>query len=157
MFNIMSTKKPKTLKSKIINFWQKYESKIVLAIGLILVATLAFEAGALKGQKWQQEPLIIEKPLLAGNQLNQPVPSISPENAPEAQNSPLETAKTSKVQSITEPSSQDCAFVGSKNSTKYHLPTCQFAKRIKPENTVCFKSEEEAKGRGYTPCGTCMK
>ncbi len=43
----------------------------------------------------------------------------------------------------------DCAFVGSKNSTKYHLPTSGSAKRIKPENLVCFTSADEAVARGY--------
>jgi hypothetical protein len=43
----------------------------------------------------------------------------------------------------------DCAFVGSKNSTKYHLPTSGSAKRIKPENLVCFMSVDEAVARGY--------
>lgn len=48
-------------------------------------------------------------------------------------------------------------FVGSKNSTKYHLPSCRFAKNIKPANQVWFTSAEEAKSRGYQPCGTCIK
>jgi hypothetical protein len=43
----------------------------------------------------------------------------------------------------------DCVFVGSKNSTKYHLPTSGSAKRIKPENLVCFTSADDAVARGY--------
>lgn len=41
-------------------------------------------------------------------------------------------------------------FVGSKNSDKYHYCHCSYAKRIKPENLVCFFSEEEAIEKGYT-------
>lgn len=52
---------------------------------------------------------------------------------------------------------QEGQFVGSKNSTKYHLPSCRFAKKIKPENQVWFSSEEEATSKGYKPCGTCIK
>lgn len=58
----MSTGKLKNLKSRIKNFWLNYETKIVLIIGFILVAAVSFEAGILKGQKWEQKPLIIEKP-----------------------------------------------------------------------------------------------
>lgn len=61
----MSTEKPKTLKFKIKEFWQKHESKIVLTIGMIIVAILVFEAGILKSQNWQQKPLIIEKPAIS--------------------------------------------------------------------------------------------
>ncbi len=41
-------------------------------------------------------------------------------------------------------------FVGSKNSDLYHYCHCSFAKRIKPENLVCFFGEEEAIEKGYT-------
>lgn len=46
-------------------------------------------------------------------------------------------------------------FVGSKSSDKYHYCTCQYAKKIKPENIVCFSSVEDAKSKGYTACGVC--
>ncbi len=49
----------------------------------------------------------------------------------------------------------DCNFVGSKGSDKYHLPDCGIAKNIKPENKVCFATQEEAKKANYTPCGVC--
>ena len=40
---------------------------------------------------------------------------------------------------------EECLYVGSKNSDKYHKPDCKWAKRIKPENLVCYYSEEEVK------------
>ncbi|GEM_PF-1763082 len=46
-------------------------------------------------------------------------------------------------------------FVASKDSTKYHLADCGVAKNIKPENQVCFKTQEEAQKAGYSPCGIC--
>jgi hypothetical protein len=46
-------------------------------------------------------------------------------------------------------------FVGSKNSNKYHYCRCYYAKKIKPENLICFQSVEEAKSKGYEPCGKC--
>jgi len=47
----------------------------------------------------------------------------------------------------------DCMYVGSKTTKTYHKPDCKWAKRIKPENLICYKSEEEVKD--LTPCGTC--
>ncbi len=45
-------------------------------------------------------------------------------------------------------------YVGSKNSTKYYLPTCKAVKRIKPANYQWFDSAEDAQIQGYTP-GKC--
>jgi cytoskeletal protein RodZ len=167
----MSTGKPKTIKSKLKNFWFEYETKVVLVIGFILVAVISFEAGTLKGQKWQQKPLIIEKPAqISENNANKADLSdventqkvenqadnsqTTQNNSSQAPNLVPESVKTPDGTNI---SPAVCALVGSKKSTIYHKPTCQFAKHIKPENQVCFGSEEEAKSKGYSPCGTCFK
>jgi len=50
---------------------------------------------------------------------------------------------------------EECMYVGSKNSDKYHYPSCTWAKKIKPENLVCFKSKKEAEDKGYKPCSFC--
>lgn len=47
---------------------------------------------------------------------------------------------------------QDCLYVGSKNSNKYHTTACKFAKKILPENLVCYKSEEEVKDLEFSNC-----
>ena len=47
---------------------------------------------------------------------------------------------------------KNCLYVGSKNSKTYHDPHCKYAKRIKPENQICYKSEDEVKGLKK---GTC--
>lgn len=46
-------------------------------------------------------------------------------------------------------------FCGSKESDKYHLPKCKYAKNIGPENLVYFASQNEAEALGYTFCATC--
>lgn len=46
-------------------------------------------------------------------------------------------------------------FWGSKNSNKYHYPTCKWAQKIKPQNLVKFNSPEEAIKAGYIPCKVC--
>lgn len=134
------------LKTTTRDFWQKYEHKIILIIGFILVAVISFEGGVLKGQKMAQNPLIIEKP--ADNN-NQAVCGVS-----QSQNLPSE-AKKSENSAIEQP--KDCAFVGSKNSNKYHLSNCRYAKNISPKNLVCFSSKIEAESRGYLPDKNCIK
>jgi len=48
-------------------------------------------------------------------------------------------------------------FVGSKSSNRYHHCDCRYAKRIKPENIICFSSKRDAESKGYLPCGVCIK
>lgn len=134
------------MKAKIKDFLKNNEAKLALGIGLILVAAIAFEAGVLKGQNWQQKPLVIEKAEECSSQPN------SPEKAP---NQAQEGQKP--IQAVSAAIPQNCAFVGSKNSNKYHLPTCHFAKLIKPKNLVCFKSVEDAAAKGYQPDKSCVK
>jgi hypothetical protein len=47
------------------------------------------------------------------------------------------------------------AFVASKSGTKYHLPWCSSAGRIKEENKIWFQTKEEAEKAGYTPASNC--
>lgn len=109
---------------------------IFLLVGILLVGSLAFESGFLRGKLAQSEPLIISIPAVAES----------------SNNEKTETAE--KDQSINT-DSKNCAFVGSRNSNKYHLVTCAVVKRIKPENIVCFTSKEDAEKRGYVP--SCVK
>jgi hypothetical protein len=46
-------------------------------------------------------------------------------------------------------------YVASKSGTKYHLPDCSGAKRIKEENKVWFETKEQAAAAGYTPASNC--
>jgi len=49
----------------------------------------------------------------------------------------------------------DCAYISSTNSKIYHKSDCKWAKRIQPENLVCFKSLEEVENANLEPCKTC--
>ena len=51
---------------------------------------------------------------------------------------------------------EESAFVGSAKGSKYHLPSCKLAKKIKPENMVTFKDVAEAERKGYEPCKACI-
>lgn len=43
-------------------------------------------------------------------------------------------------------------YWASKNSNKFHYPSCEWAQKIKPENLIVFKNKEEATKAGYIPC-----
>lgn len=145
------------LIDKIRRFWGDNEAKIVLLIGLLLVAAISFESGYLKGKSGPDSPLVVEMPVVAQNS-----------DSGEASGSVLgaqkaaQAAKTEAIGSQTPAPSlpaekQDCAFVGSKNSDKFHTPNCRFAKLIKPANLVCFKTAEEALGQGRVGDKGCIK
>jgi len=133
-------------------FFVKNEAKIVLFLGFILVAVISFEAGFLQGKKTPDKPIVIEKP------------SESPKIEPQAAGSvPTIKVTTTSITPATGQNStsletpKNCAYVGSKNSNKYHLPTCTYAKKIKPENLVCFSSAEDAQAKNYQPDKSCVK
>lgn len=136
-----------TIMLKIKEFFKQYETKIVLVLGLILATGFSFQAGYLKGQNLPQNPLVIETP---GN-----CPDFQ-EKGRKSQNNGSENTSGSTLQENST-QKQGCMFVGSKNSDKYHLPDCKSAKRIKPENLVCFESSEDAVSKGYEPSKDCLK
>lgn len=51
---------------------------------------------------------------------------------------------------------ENCLFVASRNSTKYHTKDCKYGKKIKDSNLVCFDSMEDAKSKGYIPAKGCL-
>lgn len=53
------------------------------------------------------------------------------------------------------PFASSAEFWGSKNSNKYHHPTCTWAQKISSHNLVVFDSPEDAKQAGYVPCKIC--
>jgi hypothetical protein len=46
-------------------------------------------------------------------------------------------------------------YVASKSGSKYYLPTCSGATRIKEENKVYFATIAEAQAAGYAPAANC--
>lgn len=128
---------------KIKEFFLKYEQKIVLFVAFCLISAISYEFGILQGQKWQQEPVIIEKSINVPSeaQTAKNEPSGAPENV---------SAPNSQTNAVATGTMAGCAYVGSKNSNKFYPPTCSYAKRIKPENIVCFRAAEEALAQGRT-------
>lgn len=117
---------------------------ILVVLVLILSATLAFGLGILAGKDmvkaegkdgfWIEQ--LPEKPL----------PSAG---GPAA----VIEAVTSKEPAVAAPTSG--TYMASKNGTKYYLPTCGSAKRIKAENRVWFETKGEAEAAGYGPAANC--
>lgn len=132
------------LFSRYFDFFRRERERLIVFSAVLLVGMVSFEAGFLAGGSTVALPLVIEKPAIA----------MAPEQGRVAGVSG-EADATGAVPAVTVLSGKDCAFVGSRNSTLYHLPTCASAKRIKPENIVCFVSAEDAAARGYKP--GCVK
>jgi hypothetical protein len=141
-------------ESKIGVFWLKYEQKIILAIGIILVAAISFEAGYLHGQKNKDEPIAVNKAATAEAAGANSCPTQTQTNNPDNSSA---NSKSVSIENTATVDNQKCAFVASKNSNKYHLPTCRYAQNIKPENKICFSSADEAIARGFQGAKCCIK
>lgn len=64
-------------------------------------------------------------------------------------------SKDRVVSTVNSTPSSGKQFVASKNGTKYYLPNCSGAKRIKPENLIGFPSREAAEAAGYGKAANC--
>lgn len=53
--------------------------------------------------------------------------------------------------------SREIRFGGNEKLKIYGLLGCRSGKRMKMENRVFFKNEEEALQNNYRPCGHCMR
>jgi len=107
-----------------------------------------------EGEKYQQEikdaeNLAIEQKIGIWSRLNEQNSTISNNS-----DTPL-TSNTSKNDScVSLGCPSQTLYVASKNSDKYHSCSCYNAKRIKPENLLCFSSKEEAEQeRVLASCG----
>jgi hypothetical protein len=68
---------------------------------------------------------------------------------------PLVASGTTSIGTETMRSVTERGYVASKNGTKYHLPWCSGAQRIKDENKVWFKTKEDAEKAGFMPASNC--
>lgn len=110
---------------------RRHERGAVTALGMILTAGTAFCGGVMTSDVWRAAPLVVEHaPVVVADGAASPVAAV-----------PVLPA--------------DCLYVGSRNSTKYYPPDCQFAKRIAPENLRCFVSDEDAQAKGYARSTGC--
>jgi hypothetical protein len=121
------------------NILHRFYYAILAVLGLVGLVG-AFVLGLEEGRSLQERvPINLSCSQDVLEQLRIPVQTLA--NSPVSGTKPAGKAATGK-------------FVGSKNGTKYYTPTCSGAKRIKPENYIWFKTEDDAKLQGYTP-GKC--
>ena len=122
------------MKDRVQQFWNDHRDDAILALGVALIAFTAFGLGRATAPRPPKSALTVEE-LPLGTQVH-PQGNLSTSlraNAPASSG----------------------AFVASKNGTKYYLPTCSGANRIKEENKIWFASIEEARSQGYTPAANC--
>ena len=115
---------------------------------VILCSTLAFTLGRLSFLDSNKPAIRIEQGAsvvnagtdVGANKVSAPVPPspISAQTASASRNAPIPGG-----------------FVASKNGTKYYIPTCGGASRIKEENKIWFTTKAEAEKAGYGPAANC--
>ncbi len=137
---------------KIKDFIKNHQERVLFIIILVLVALVGFRAGELKEREKQSSEIKVflnesknlteeeEKAITLGTAVQRK--GLTPESQISSENK-------------TENSIENCNFIGSKNSDKYHTRSCHWSEKIKEENRVCFKTIEEAQQKGYKAAGCC--
>ncbi|OHA04691.1 MAG: hypothetical protein A2934_01335 [Candidatus Sungbacteria bacterium RIFCSPLOWO2_01_FULL_47_10] len=134
-----------TLYSKV-NRWAKTNQKdIFLAATIILMSVISFGLGRLSMLVPEKKPVSVVEIGQNAHSSRNDTDSLTPNTV----------VTNSSVSSGLTPPSASGQYVGSKNSTYYHLPWCPGALRIKDENKIWFETKEEAESRGYVPAGNC--
>lgn len=127
----------------------KNKEKMMLLGQFLLVGTIFFGLGIL----YQNSKIIKNNHLI----------EVIQEEYLAANTSDLVTKQPSENGSLkTEPLkdkkseiSKDLPFVASKNGKAYYKTSC--SNRIKDENKIYFKTEEDAQKSGFSPAKTCFK
>ena len=114
---------------------------IFYSVLLVLVAVASFGLGRQSVSVVKQS----EKPLISTS-------NIAPAAVAQAVG---ESVPTTTEKTAPESVPKAVAVVGSKSGTKYHLPDCSGAKRIKPENLISFATIAAAKAAGYSAAANC--
>lgn len=140
-----------------VNFWKKYGGAVLVIVAVSLIFIVAFRAGQLNKEGAGAAKINItiaeNKEIDSANQKAKVIGEALERKDIES-NAKALTISGSDNQATEE---KECAFVGSKNSTKYHLPNCKNAIRIKDSNKVCFSSEEDAIAKGYERAKCCFE
>jgi len=53
------------------------------------------------------------------------------------------------------PSTSGAAYIGNRNTMKFHIPSCSSVGDMNPNNKVALSSRSKAISGGYVPCGRC--
>ncbi len=83
------------------------------------------------------------------------LPSKPQEDDPETVAAKPSSIHSSQSAAAAAALSPNGTYVASKTGTKYYLPSCGTAKRIKDSNKVWFMTKTEAEAAGYQPAANC--
>ena len=119
--------------------WGKCKGEWFKGLVFILGLGLAFGLGRLSMTTDPKSAISVTAP--TGSTLASPVSAV--------------TAKTNKSNLTNSKISGEGKVVASREGSKYHLPTCSGAKRIKPENLVEYESVAAAEAAGLTAAANC--
>ncbi len=114
---------------------------IFYSVLLVLIAVASFGLGrqSVTLSNKSEKPLIVKENIAPAAVIE----AVSPASTTKATGEPLS------------PAIKPVAVVGSKSGTKYHLPDCSGAKRIKPENLISFETIAAAQAAGYSAAANC--
>lgn len=128
--------------------------KWLLLSCLALTATFCFGLGLLAARENQppKDPLWIEQ--LPPEELPGSISSSTPAAQVKGR-APTSSASTASPPTAKPAAAQTGQYVASKTGTKYYLPSCATAKRIKDENKVWFATKQQAEAAGYQAAANC--
>ena len=148
--------KQRKMSIRPLELWRAYDQKILIVLAVILTAVVAFRAGQTQEQNRKTADIDVSlNQLVSANPKQERLLTLG--ETVERKGINVEASADSKKEATTAGQQKECVLVGSKNSDKYHQPSCQWATRIKPENRVCFSSVEDARAKGYQPAKGCNK
>ena len=144
---------------KLKEFWREHDQTILTVAALVLVAVVSFRAGETHQKSREMAEIKVNlSQNVASNPHEEKVMALGEamERKGTADNS-QQPSGTPSASPDTENQNKNCVLVGSKNSNKYHQPSCKMAAKISAENRVCFSSADDAKSKGYEPAKCCHK
>lgn len=153
---------PEGLLQGLQDLWRRL-SRDRLFLGCVaLTGTFCFGLGLLAAREngTPKDPLWIEQlpPEELPGSISTSTPAATESPAPSDSAKTKSTNRTSTPQTRSAPSAsapQTGNYVASKTGSKYYLPACAGAKRIKDENKVWFATKELAAAAGYQPASNC--
>jgi hypothetical protein len=129
---------------RIVKEWfSRDHTRLALGIGIFSAGVAGYSLGVLRHLSVQEQPITMT--IVPPQESAVTIPRVSGATNTLQAMPAIDTATPRGI----------CVFVGSKNSTLYHLPKCAAAKRIKDANKVCFPSKDVAEAKGYKP--GCLK
>lgn len=130
----------KKLKSRARKEFHLSRDELILAATVFLVAIGSFALGRLSIIIRPTQPVVIRNPVYHA--------SVDTSTTGLTHGAP--SVATSSVDAHSAG-----AVVASKTGTKYHLPWCAGAQKIREENKIWFATRADAEIAGYTPATNC--